>query len=127
MFYPLEMAKVRGKLAGASESRPTHSRCVEQLLSLSVKLNAEAHSALFTCLGDFWQLTPCSWCKSSVRGQIIEKQLQRARRPRIQLVQGKQTGQYKNLSSRSEQQLSPQLFLLTKENTFYSLNLLVLQ
>lgn len=36
----------------------------------------KAHSALFTCLGDFWQVNTCSWCKSSVRGQIIEKQLQ---------------------------------------------------
>lgn len=49
----------------------------------------KARSDLFTCLGDFWQVNTCSWCKSSVRGQIIEKQLQRAKRPRIQLVQGK--------------------------------------
>lgn len=51
-----------------AQKQPTHGHYVEQLLPLFVKLNAEAHSTLFTCLGDFWQLNTCSWCKSSVCG-----------------------------------------------------------
>lgn len=106
------MAKVRGKLAG---DHP-------QLLSLFVELNAAAHSALFTCLGDFLA-TPsvslvqilCVWTdnwKTTAAGQETQNSTCTGK------INTERTRAHK-----AEQHLSPQ----TKANTFYSLNLLVFQ
>lgn len=70
----LELAKDGGKLAGDPAAGPPTAI---MFLSLFVELNA-AHSALFICLGEFWQFSVCSRCKSLVCGQITEKQPQHA-------------------------------------------------
>lgn len=106
------MAEVRGKLAGGHP----------QLLSLLMELNVAAHSALFTCLGDFLA-TPSVSLVQILRVRTDNWKTTAAGQETQNSTSTGKINTERTQACKAEQHLSPQ----TKANTFYSLNLLVFQ